>query len=141
MILLNFSHPLTPAQLAQLEALTGVGVARVIAAPAQFDTGQPFAAQVDALLAGVPLTAEAWQTAPLLIVPPALNFITAVLLAELHGRMGYFPAIVRLRPVAESVPPRYVVAEVINLQAVREAARQRRSGTNGGVGWMSLNAF
>ena len=35
------------------------------------------------------------------VVPPALNFITAVLLAELHGRMGYFPAIVRLRPVAE----------------------------------------
>jgi len=103
----------------------------VIAAPAQFDTGQPFAAQVDALLAGVPLTAEAWQTAPLLIVPPALNFITAVLLAELHGRMGYFPAMVRLRPVADSVPPRFEVAEVINLQAVREQARQYRRVADG----------
>ena len=126
MILLNFSHPLTPAQLAQVEVSTGAAVERVIAAPAQFDTGQPFAAQVAALLAGVPLTAEEWQTAALLIVPPALNFITAVLLAELHGRMGYFPAIVRLRPVAESVPPRFEVAEVINLQAVREQARQHR---------------
>jgi len=141
MILLNFSHPLTPAQLAQLEALTGAGVERAIAVPAQFDTGQPFAAQVETLLAGVPLSAEEWQTAALLIVPPALNFITAVLLAELHGRMGYFPAIVRLRPVADSVPPRFEVAEVINLQAVREAARQRRSGSNGGLGWLSLNAF
>jgi hypothetical protein len=126
MILLNFSHPLTPAQLAQIAALTGAAVERVIAAPAQFDTGQPFVPQVAAMLAGVPLTAEAWQTTPLLIVPPALNFITAVVLAELHGRMGYFPAIVRLRPVAESVPPRFEVAEVINLQAVREHARQNR---------------
>jgi hypothetical protein len=125
-LLLNFSHPLTPAQLAQLEALAGAAVERVIEAPAQFDTQQPFVPQVDAMLAQVPLTAEEWQTMPLLIVPPALNFITAVLLAELHGRMGYFPAIGRLRPVADSMPPAFEVAEVINLQAVREAARLYR---------------
>ena len=104
----------------------------MIAVPAQFDTEQPFVPQVEAMLASVPLTAEEWQTAPLLVVPPALNFITAVLLAELHGRMGYFPAIVRLRPVEESVPLRFEVAEVINLQAVREAARRHRQGTSGG---------
>lgn len=126
MILLNFSHPLTPTQLAQLETLIGAAVERVIAVPAQFDTAQPFVPQVAAMLAQIPLTAEEWQTTPLLVVPPALNFITAILLAELHGRMGYFPAIVRLRPVAESLPPRFEVAEVINLQAVREAARQER---------------
>lgn len=126
MILLNFSHPLIPAQLDQIEALTSAPVERVIAVPAQFDTGQPFVPQVQAMLAQVPLTAEEWQTRPLLIVPPALNFITAVLLAELHGRMGYFPAIVRLRPVAGSLPPRFEVAEVINLQAAREQARTQR---------------
>ena len=126
MLVLNFSHPLTPAQLAQLEALVGAPVERVIAVPAQFEADQPFVPQVETLLAGVPLTAEEWQTAPLLVVPPALNFITAVLLAELHGRMGYFPPIVRLRLVADSLPPRFEVAEVINLQAVREDARLRR---------------
>ncbi|MBM4459702.1 MAG: hypothetical protein FJ011_18395 [Chloroflexi bacterium] len=126
MILLNFSHPLTPEQLAQVAALTAAAVERVIAVPAQFDTGQPFAPQVEALLAAIPLTAEEWQTLPLLIVPPALNFITAVLLAELHGRMGYFPAIVRLRPIAGSLLPRFEVAEIINLQAVREQARRPR---------------
>lgn len=133
MILINFSHPLTPAQLAQIEALIGnhpagtaAAVKRVIAVPAQFDTAQPFVPQVQATLAQVPLTAEEWQTVPLLIVPPALNFITAVLLAELHGRMGYFPAIVRLRPVADSLPPRYEAAEILNLQAVRDAARRTR---------------
>ena len=122
MILLNFSHPLTSAQLAQIEALTGATVERVIPAPVQFDTQQPFVPQVQALLAQVPLTAEEWQTAPLVVVPPALNFITAVLLAELHGRMGYFPAIVRIRPVEGSLPPRFEVAEIINLQAIRDAA-------------------
>ncbi len=126
MILLNFSHPLTPAQLSQLEALIGAGVERVIAVPVQFDTAQPFVPQVATMLAQVSLAAEEWQTLPFLVVPPALNFITAVLLAELHGRMGYFPAIVRLRPVAESVPPRFEVAEVLNLQTVRENARARR---------------
>ncbi len=126
MLLLNFSHPLTPDQLAQVEALTAATVERVIAVPAQFDHSRPFVPQVQAMLAQTPLTATEWQTAPLLIVPPALNFITAVLLAELHGRMGYFPPIVRLRPVEGSLPPRFEVAEIINLQAVREQARTRR---------------
>ena len=31
--------------------------------------------------------------------------------------MGYFPAIIRVRPVAGSTPPTYEVAEIINLQA------------------------
>ena len=126
MLVLNFSHPLTPAQLNQLEALTGAAVERVVAVASQFDVQQAFVPQVQALLASLPLSAEEWQTTPLLIVPPALNFITAVLVAELHGRMGYFPAIVRLRPLAGSLPPHFEVAEIINLQAVRDQARLRR---------------
>jgi hypothetical protein len=39
--------------------------------------------------------------------------------------MGYFPPIIRLRPL-NTVPPRYEVAEILNLNAVREAARARR---------------
>lgn len=127
MILLNFSHPLTPAQRDQLEALLGAAVDRIISVPAQFDTGQPFVPQVQTLLAGIPLTPDEWQTEPLLLVLPSLNFAAAVLLAELHGRMGYFPAIVRLRPVAGVVPPQFEVAEIINLQGVREDARTTRT--------------
>ncbi len=37
MLLLNFTHPMRPEQVAQVEALTGQAVARVIEAPAQFD--------------------------------------------------------------------------------------------------------
>ena len=126
MILLNFSHPLTEEQLTRIEVLTGQRVAEVRHVPAQFDNHQSFASQVRALADTCKLSPEEWQTRPILIVPPALNFIAACLLAELHGRMGYFPPMVRLRPVEGSVPTRYEVAEVINLQEVRDKARARR---------------
>jgi hypothetical protein len=57
---------------------------------------------------------------------PSLNHIAACVLAELHGRMGYFPTILRMRPVAGSTPPQFEVAEIINLQAVRDQARTTR---------------
>jgi hypothetical protein len=72
------------------------------------------------------LSPAEWQTLPLLVNPPSLNFIAVALLAELHGRCGYFPAHLRLRPVPGSVPPRYEVAEVMDLQAVRDGARRKR---------------
>ncbi len=126
MLLLNFSHPLTPAHLAQVEALTGQPVAQVIDLPVQFDTERPFLPQLQALVESIPLDAAALQSEAILVNPPALNFITALLLAELHGRMGYFPPILRLRPAAESLPPRYEVAEILDLQRVREEGRKRR---------------
>jgi hypothetical protein len=126
MIVLNFSHPLTPAHREQIEALTGAAVDDVIEIKTHFDNGQPFEPQLAALLAEIPLTPEDWQTAPLLINPPSFNYVAVLLLAELHGRMGYFPACIRLRPVADAVPPRFEVAEILNLQEVRNGAREGR---------------
>ena len=126
MLLLNFSHPLTDAQLARIRELAGRDPERVLAVPTQFDHARPFAEQVRELLATVPLTPEQWQTTPLLVNPPSLAPITAVLLAELHGRCGYFPTIVRLRPMVDVTPPQFEVAELINLQALRDTARTQR---------------
>lgn len=126
MILLNFSHPITPAQLAQIEALIDGHIERTVAAMPHFDEQQPFAPQLHALLAQLDLTPEQWQSEAILVVLPSLNFIAAALLAELHGRMGYFPAVVRTRPVADAVPRRYEVAEILDLQNLREAARRGR---------------
>lgn len=132
MILLNFAHPLTDEHLAQIEALTGQPVERVVVIDSQIDTQQPLAPQIVAMADAAGLTPEEWQTAPLLINPPALNFSAVALLAELHGRMGYFPPCLRMRPVVDEqgnrvVPPRFEVAEVLNLQALRDEARQRRA--------------
>lgn len=126
MILLNFAHPLTPDHLAAVETLTGAPIARVIQAQSQFEAGQPFAPQAQALVARVGLTPEEWQTLPLLLNLPSLSSIAALVLAEIHGRAGYFPAVLRLRPVPESVPPQWDVAEIVDLQAVREAGRRLR---------------
>lgn len=126
MILLNFSHPLTPDQQAQIEALTGSVVERLISVSTQFDEQAPFVPQLDNLMGAVNLTPEEWQGAPILVILPSLNFIAALLLAELHGRMGYFPPVVRTRPVPDAVPRRYAVAEILDLPAIRETARRRR---------------
>jgi len=126
MLILNFSHPLTSEQVAALEALTGQPAAPIIHVDTQFDHLQAFIPQVEALADACGLSPAEWQTTPLLVVPPALSPIAVALLAELHGRMGYFPSCVRLRPVASAVPPRFEVAEILPLNAVREAARGRR---------------
>ncbi len=125
MLIINFSHPLTPEQLAHVESLAGQPITQVITLPVHFDNDQPFIPQLHLLAANIPLDPEALQTEPILVNPPSLNFITALLLAELHGRMGYFPPVLRLRP-AGSLPPRYEVVEILNLQSVRDAARSAR---------------
>ena len=126
MILLNFSHPLTEEHIEQTEALTGQGVEQVINVKTQFDHQHPFVEQVRELVDSIGFSPQEWQTLSFIIQPPALNFIAVTLLAELHGRMGYFPTVLRLRPVPGSTPPQYEVAEIINLQAVRDTARERR---------------
>jgi hypothetical protein len=126
MILLNFSHPITQAQQAQIEALTGQPIAQTIDAMPHFEEQQPFGSQLQALLTQVALTPTQWQSEPILVVLPSLNFIAAALLAELHGRMGYFPPVIRTRPVADVLPRRYEVAELLDLQGIRETARKAR---------------
>jgi len=126
MRLLNFTHPLTADHLAAITALTGDSNITVREVPAQFDPQQPFAPQVVALADRCGLSPVEWQTTPILVNPPALNVIAVALLAELHGRMGYFAPVLRLRSVPGALPPRYEVAEVINVQALRHAARRRR---------------
>ena len=128
MILINFSHPITEAHKGQIESLTGQIIQEVRDVPAQFDNTRPFEVQIRVLVESIDLEPQVWQSAPILVNPPAYNFAALTLLAELHGRMGYFPAITRIRPVEASTPPRYEVAEIINLQAVRDQARTRRNG-------------
>lgn len=123
----NFAHPLTDEQREQIEVLTGLPVTSVIDEPAQFDSEAPFAPQLDALLAGTGLTADQWQTLPLIVNPPSFAPILALLLARLHGLMGRFPTIVRMAPVPGALPSRFAVAEIVDLQAERERARLLRT--------------
>lgn len=128
MYILNFSHPLMPEQVDHAARLCGLDPAdvTVISVNAQVDPLVPLAEQVRRLADAVGWDGAAWQSHRLLVVPPALSWSAALLIAELHGRMGYFPPCLRLRAVAGIVPPRFEVAEVVDLQAQRDAARARR---------------
>lgn len=126
MLLLNFSHPLTEPNLGQLAELLGEPPPAPIGRMPQFDHARSFAEQAAELADSVGLTPIQWQTDPILVNPPGHALITAALLAELHGRMGHFPTVIRLRPVAGAATPQFEVAELVNLQAIRDAARSRR---------------
>ena len=127
MILLNFAHPLTPSQLQEIEALSGQKIETFLDIPVQFDLNQSFKAQIQTLVANLPVTPRQWQSELFLISLPSLTPIAALLLADLHGRMGYFPTILRLRPVESTVPTRFEVAELIDMQSIRDSAREQRS--------------
>ncbi len=126
MLLLNFAHPLTPSHLKRLEELTGQVITRVVEIKTHFDDNVSFAEQIQALVESVGLSSGEWQITPLLINPPSLNVIAVLLMVELHGRCGYFPPAIRLRLRPGQIPPAYEVAEILNLQQLREQARQTR---------------
>src|SRR5579885_2367605 len=125
MLILNFTHPLTSEHQAQIEALAGTAIDEIRTIPVQIEQADPLAPQISALVDAVRLSSDAWQTRPLLINPPGYAPAAFVLLAELHGRIGHFPALIRMRPKPGPVPA-YEVAELLNLQAIREQARKRR---------------
>ncbi len=126
MLILNFSHPLTTEQIEQINSLLGKDIEEIRKIPVFFDNYKPYEEQIEDLIKRCNLTPMEWQTRPIIIVPPSFNFIAVSLIAALHGIMGYFPPVIRLRPVHGSVPLKFEVAEIINLQQIREKFRKNR---------------
>ena len=125
MLILNFTHPLTDEHKAQIEALASVPIDEIRTIPVQIDQSRPLEQQITAIVDAAQLSSEEWQTSPLLINPPGYAPAAFVLLAELHGRIGHFPTLLRLRPKSGPVTT-YEVAELLNLQTIRDDARKHR---------------
>lgn len=124
-LLLNFAHPFTNEQLSQIATLLGAAPAvREIAV--HVDRAQPLAEVAAQLADAARLSPRDWQTTPLVLNPPSLAPVALALIAEIHGRCGHFPPALNVRPVAGATPTRYEVAEVVNLQALRDASRISR---------------
>ncbi len=128
MIIINFTHPLTHCQQEQIASLVERPFT-ILDIPCQLNNQNPFADQIRAILDTAKLTPTQWQSDPILINPPAYAPASVAMLAELHGRMGYFPAIIRIRPIVNNTPPQFEIAEFINLQAIRDTARESRKKT------------
>ncbi len=125
MLVLNFTHPLTDEQRAQIEALASTPIEEIRNVHVQINQEDPLEPQIASIVDATGLSSEEWQIRPLLINPPGYAPAAFVLLAELHGRIGHFPSLIRLRPKPGPVTT-YEVAELLNLQAIREEARLRR---------------
>ena len=125
-LILNFARPLTHAQLLQLQSLLGAlpEVVDLPGVPVQFFDDKPLAEQVVDLLDNAGLTLEEWASLHFILNPPGLASAVSAVLAEVHGRSGHFPHIVRMTPTPEDRNV-YNVVEIVKLQNIRDAARTR----------------
>ena len=127
MHLLNFAHPITPEQQQQIEEILGkrldLSLAKTI--ETKFKDTQPYGPQCEILANQVGFTSSEWQSLPLLINPPGFVPGALALISELHGRMRHFPTVIRMRPVTLEGTRSFAVAEILNLQEIRDRARNR----------------
>lgn len=120
MNILNFGHPTTAAQE---EALRGhYNEISIIRVPVQLDAEAGVIEQINALLGSLKIDPDEWQTKSWSILAPGMSPAALVLAAAMHGRMGHFPELIRLKQAGTG----FEVAEFISLDAVRQAARTTR---------------
>jgi hypothetical protein len=62
MLILNFTHPLTSDQRAQIEALAHVSIEEVRTVHVQIDQAEPLEPQIVTIVDAVGLSSEEWQT-------------------------------------------------------------------------------
>lgn len=120
---INFGHPLTPENRIQLEG-RGFFVEHEFGDRVQLDDQADFGPQIRSIIDELEFTSSEWQgwvAENVLFVLPGLAEAAAVVLAELHGRMGHFPRIIRrARGTGTSG---FSVVEIVDLQDVRNMAR------------------
>lgn len=125
-ILVNFHHPLTETQREQARLLMNVRIDDVIDVPVHFSHDVPFHEQARTCVDRVGLTSHQWQTKDIVVNLPGFSPAAAAILAELHGRMGHFPNVLRLKPCHAEGGTTYEVAEIMNLQEIRDTSRTKR---------------
>lgn len=77
-----------------------------------------------ALLDSAQISQAEWQENPPLVMLPTLGIAAAVALADLHGRCGFFPAVVWLQRNPQTGA--FDKPVITDLAVVREAGRLRR---------------
>jgi hypothetical protein len=127
-LVLNFSaHPLLPGQRQAIQTRLDWPRLEVVDAwLGNVSEDHDFVAEVVRYVDKIDLLPQEWQTCRLVTVPAGYAPAWTVLLAELHGRLGYFPDIVRLRPAPAPAEEKFEVAEIVPTQAVRNRARAKR---------------
>jgi hypothetical protein len=129
MIILNFSYSFTENQKQGLVQHLGVAWEdiRVVEVSTKINEQQPLAQEVTELADKAGLTSLEWSSAPLVVNLPGYAPAAAALLAEIEGRRGYLPSIIKMRPVQSgNSAVSYEVAEIVNLFRIFDTARRQR---------------
>jgi hypothetical protein len=126
MTLLNLAEPLSREDVSTIAAMCGRKVRKAIDADAAFATSQPMSAQVRALVDKLGLSAREWENSSLVLCLPADPVAAALIVAEIAGRRGRTPTIVRF--ATDKTTGRREPVETISLHEVRKEARHTRKG-------------
>ena len=127
-IILNFSgHPVLPGQLKAIEKILQWPSPQVIDVPVgTVAEDRNFIANIVKAIEKLDLSPVQWQASSIVALPAGYSAIWSVVLAEIHGRLGYFPDVVHLRPSSPVSEEKFEVAEIMNLRQVRHASREKR---------------
>ncbi len=96
MLLINYGHPFTDAQVRQIINLLGF-VPEFRHVPVQIDHGEGLRKQIDDLI-DRSVTAEELNSSIILNLP-GLSLAAVALMVGFYSRLDYFPRVLRLRPV------------------------------------------
>lgn len=124
-LIVNLGRPLTNEQQEQISRLLDVQISEIVEpdeVPPCFDDEALYELQVTRLVGSLGLTSEEWQTLRIVVNLPGFAPAAAALVADLHGRMGHFPHLIRLRPSPDDRTV-FEVAEIMELQRIRDTAR------------------
>ena len=127
-IVLNFSgHPVLLGQLKTIEKILQWPSPKVIdVLVGTIAEDRNFVANIVKTIEKLDLTPIQWQTSNIVVLPAGYSAIWSVVLAEIHGRLGYFPDVVHLRPSSSVSTEKFEVAEIINLRQIRHSSRKKR---------------
>ncbi len=126
-VILNFTHPISDPDREHIRWTLNCRIEEVHNIDCSFDNAKPLAGQVRRLLDALSFTPRTWQKTPLIVNLPGLSVGAGMVLAEIHGRSGHFPTVLRLTPSEDPEgTTTYSIAEVINLQGIREQGRATR---------------
>lgn len=122
-LVLNFAHSLTQEQQAQIEELSNSPIESIIDISTLINEDEPLELQIATLIDAADQSSPGWPNRDILINPPGYAPAALLLLAVIHGRIGHFPTLIRMRPKHASVTT-YEVIELLNLQTTRDAVRR-----------------
>jgi len=120
------THLLSEKQVEQIRLYLNCRISRVIHQRVEFNHDESFSTQAHRLVEDLRLPVEAWSERSAVLILPGLSAAAAAVLADIHGRCGGFPGIIRLKPVSSGGTTTFELAEVLDLQEVRERARRTR---------------